>query len=253
MEKVIELMNEFQIGFHVKKERTLIKTISMIPDVKKPYQIFLSGPQSSKMFIEEEELKKAKDLSIQKNIKMYIHSQYIINLCNSEIDWHTDLLIKNLEYANKFGCKGVVVHVGKYTKQDPKQAIENMYENIKKVIEYATPECPLLLETPAGQGTETLCTPEEFLDFIMRFENDPRIRVCIDTCHVFTSGFCPLEYMEKINHHLIKLVHFNDSKTKCGQCVDRHELIGEGFIGMEKMKEIAEYGKKYQFDMLYEG
>jgi len=251
---LLSFMDTFQIGFHTKKEKTLMKTILSLPDSTKPYQIFLGNPQSSKLSIDSEELNKTKNLIIEKNAKVYIHSPYIINLCNSEIDWHTNLLIKNLEYSNQAGFKGVVVHVGKYTKQDQKKAIDIMYENIKKVIEYATPECPLLLETPAGQGTETLCTPDKFLEFMTRFENDPRIRVCIDTCHVFTSGSCPLEYIQKLNtNNLIQLIHFNDSKTKCGDCVDRHELIGEGYIGMEKMEKVAEYCKEYKFDMVYEG
>ena len=34
-------------------------------------------------------------------------------------------------------------------------------------------------------------------------------------------------------------VHFNDSKNPCGSHKDRHEKLGQGFIGMEAMKRIA--------------
>ena len=83
------------------------------------------------------------------------------------------------------------------------------------------------------------------------------IRICVDTCHVFASGYDdPLEYIQyiqKIDKNLLKLVHYNDSKTSCGSCLDRHELIGNGHIGFEKMKKIAEYCHSHKISMVYEG
>ena len=37
----------------------------------------------------------------------------------------------------------------------------------------------------------------------------------------------------------LKAVHFNDSKNPCGAAKDRHEKLGQGFIGMEGMKRFA--------------
>ena len=132
------------------------------------------------------------------------------------------------------------------------QALENMRLTILDALEFATPECPLLLETPAGQGTETLKDRTEFLDFVVSF-GDPRLALCVDTCHVFTCGHDPLDYVIQAHHTgLLRLVHFNDSETACGACVDRHAYIGTGHIGPDKMKEIAEFCASVKVDMVVE-
>jgi deoxyribonuclease-4 len=122
-------------------------------------------------------------------------------------------------------------------------------------MEQATAECPVLLETPSGQGTETLVGQDEFIAFFQQFD-DPRLRICVDTCHVFAAGIDPLTYIkavEQVNPHLLQLIHLNDSKAPCGSCVDRHEAIGQGHIGMEKMREIIVYGESKRYPMVYEG
>ena len=43
-----------------------------------------------------------------------------------------------------------------------------------------------------------------------------KIKICIDTCHVFATGHESLEYLEKWNKRFpssIVLVHYNDSKV----------------------------------------
>ena len=37
----------------------------------------------------------------------------------------------------------------------------------------------------------------------------------------------------------LKAVHFNDSKNERGSHKDRHEKLGQGFLGLEAMKRIA--------------
>jgi deoxyribonuclease-4 len=238
-----QLLREmYFIGFHAPKQKTLMDTIRSFPDYKKPYQIFLGGPQSSQLRIEDGELAAAGSLVAEKGVNLYVHSQYIINLCTAGGDnWNVALLKKNLQYAAAIGCKGVVVHVGKSTTTAVPEALESMRKNIVACLEDATEECPLLLETPAGQGTETLTEVDDFLGFVTGIA-DPRLRVCVDTCHVFACGHKPLEYLGKFEEHpgLLKLVHYNDSAAPCGSCVDRHAFMGSGHIGMDGMRQIAE-------------
>ena len=117
----------------------------------------------------------------------------------------------------------------------------HMRSNILAALEHATPECPLLLETPAGQGSEVLRTWTEFAAFVSAIA-DPRLRICIDTCHVFACGEDPHTYLSKfLSAHpaMTQLIHFNDSATPCGSCLDRHAFCGQGHIGIEKMTAIA--------------
>ena len=130
----------------------------------------------------------------------------------------------------------------------------NMKANMLEALQHATPSCPILLETPAGQGTEVLRTWADFAGFVADI-GDARLRICIDTCHVFACGHDPLDYLTRtIQAHpsLTKLIHFNDSATACGSCTDRHANIGQGYIGMEKMSSIAHYAVKSSVPMLVE-
>jgi deoxyribonuclease-4 len=220
------------------------------------------------MHISDDELAATAGAIQQTGLKLFIHSQYLINLCQTpgvDDDYHTKLLIKNLQYGRAIGSKGVVVHVGKYTDKPLQIAMANMRTNLLLALEHATPECPILLETPAGQGTETLQNQYEFTDFVLSlgatknadgtWKTDPRIRVCVDTCHVFACGYQPLDYVKHITTHaknLIKLIHYNDSATPCGSHLDRHAYMGTGHVGMEGMTNIAKHCHAHNLPMLIE-
>jgi len=241
------IQQRFEIGIHINKLPSLYDTIMEMNTIQ-PFQIFLGSPTSAKLSISDEEIALA--LSVMGRKRVYVHTPYIINLCK---DGNRDeLLIKNIKYAVAIGCKGVIVHVGKTTKQDVSVAMEHMRLAVLDALQFATPECPLLLETPAGQGTETLTIRDEFLAFVMSF-GDPRLAICVDTCHVFTNGHDPLEYVKAAyDTGLLRLIHFNDSATTCGACVDRHAYIGTGHIGVDKMTKLAAFGSACGVDMVVE-
>ena len=70
---------------------------------------------------------------------------------------------------------------------------------------------------------------------------DNRVRVCLDTCHLHAAGYdlsdsvkfkkFLKEFDEMIGLLKLELVHINDSRDRLGDLRDRHENIGEGFVG----------------------
>jgi len=246
-----------EIGCHVGKAKTITDTIRAVAHSPAPYQIFLSGPQNSNIKADDKDLASALALVEESGARIFVHSQYLINLANKENQdaWHEKLLIKNLQVCKAFGGQGVVVHVGKSVKLEKTEAIAQMRGAIGRCLEHATEDCPLLLETPAGQGTELLTDMKEFLDFVESF-GSKKLRVCLDTCHVFASGHDPKIYLETAlaRPGLLKLVHYNDSLGACGSCVDRHAHIGsgEGLIGFPKMSEIASICTAHDIPMIIE-
>jgi deoxyribonuclease-4 len=163
-----------------------------------------------------------------------------------------------MEYGAKLGAKGVVVHVGKYTNQELSIALDNMSNAVSQILEKTDSSCPLLIETPAGQGTEMLRDMVEFSEFIKKFmPEDPlvssKIGACLDTCHVFASGHKPSEYIQYIGDRgLLRLVHYNDSNDICGSCKDRHALVGQGHIGIAEMTAVADYCGANKISMVIE-
>jgi deoxyribonuclease-4 len=241
-----KIRRECLIGSHIQKLPTLKATFESAPNTQAPWQIFLGSTQSSKLNIKDADIVAGAAVLAETKTRFFVHSPYIINLCHAptaDDNWHQELLKKNLRYAAAAGCKGVVVHVGKATTIPLTQALANMRTNILACLEAATPACPLLLETPAGQGTEVLTDADEFITFVQSFA-DPRFRICLDTCHTFVCGQDPLSYIKKVqaaDPTLLTLIHYNDSAVPCGCRKDRHAFMGTGHIGMEKMEEIARH------------
>ena len=250
------LQAKYGIGTHIEKGK-LVETLHSLSSVSHPVQMFLGSTLSSKLVIKEEEVTAAAAALKPFSHNAYVHSPYIINLSNepgSKDDYGVGLLIKNLDYAKRIGFRGVVVHVGKSVNRPVEEAVENMRLNLLTAMESATTACPILLETPAGQGTELLTEYDDFVDFVASFK-DERIRLCLDTCHVFASGYCPYEYLQgviKDDPALLKLVHFNDSHGACHSCVDRHAFIGTGAIGLETLTKVADVCSKAGIDMVIE-
>jgi deoxyribonuclease-4 len=243
------IREKYLIGSHIQKLPTLKATFESAPNTAAPWQIFLGSTQSSKLNIKDADIAAGAAVLAHTKTRFFVHSPYIINLCQApaaageDASWHTELLKKNLRYASSAGCRGVVVHVGKSTKLPLTEALANMRANILACLEAATPACPLLLETPAGQGTEVLTDADEFITFVQSFA-DPRFRICLDTCHTFVCGQEPLTYIKKVqaaDPALLTLVHYNDSAVPCGCRKDRHAFMGTGHIGIEKMEEIARH------------
>lgn len=241
-----QICNCHKIGSHILRKGTFCNSISHITDGSRAWQLFLTNNMSARVNVKEEDIVATKVHIEATGARIFIHSPYIINLCatpeGDDDNYHTGCLAETTRIAAAMGCRGVVVHVGKTTTRSPEEAMANFRANIRTCLEAATPNCPILLETPAGQGTETLTSWEEFMGFVTEF-NDPRLRVCIDTCHVFACGHDPLEYIRRTVRErpaLLKLIHYNDSEAECGACLDRHAYMGLGKIGIDTMRAIAE-------------
>lgn len=237
----LEVCQDYCIGCHHKRVGSIAETIQAMPKDGKPFQIFLGSPQSANFNVKEKDIDAAREALKEHPAPVFVHAPQILNLSKDDAPWAIHCLKEQLRVAAAIGLRGVVVHVGKAVGQDVKVAVEIMRQNVAKVLEAATEDCPLLLETPAGQGTETLRSQEEFVGFVRSFA-DKRFRMCIDTCHIFACGHNPLAQIQKTlrdDDTLVKLIHYNDSATPCGSLKDHHAFVGSGHIGLKTMAKIA--------------
>ena len=229
---------EFGIGAHVARMPSLADTILGLPRGR-PAQIFLGSPRGGALRISDADVAAAAEAVAATNSRLYVHAPYTINLCR--MDNGVNCLLQQLRMAAAIGCRGVVVHVGKAVGLP--DAMANMRANVVAAAAGATSECPLLIETPAGQGTETLTDRDEFLAFVVETTLGapfPTVAICVDTCHVFACGHDPADFVARARATgLLRLVHFNDSAGAFGSRVDRHAEIGAGLIGADRMRELA--------------
>jgi deoxyribonuclease-4 len=222
-------------------------------------QIFVDPLLVSK---KSSEYKEFKGFIIKNGIKLIIHASYTINLAREWDEYSTGIqqFIAEINASYELGADAIVVHMGKKLELEKGEAYNNMYMSLLHVHDQ-TKNSPIkiLLETSTGQGSEICYKIEEFAYFFKKLSKNKnkaissRFGICVDTCHIFAAGYdlstksAVYMYIEAFEELIglrhINLIHLNDSKRELGSNVDRHENIGQGFIGKGGLLEFAKYFK----------
>jgi deoxyribonuclease-4 len=262
-----QLVREFcvispHIGSHVKREKTLMQTVSQ-QDPYQPIQLFLSGRMQLNHKIADNDLAKSLDHIQTSGMKVFVHMPYSINLARLEFktgDVHRqpknidDTLIEHLQTTASFGGRGAVVHIGNQVEMEYSKAMENMHTNVSIAASFATPECPLLIETDSGGSL--INNPEDLADFWFSLDESIRdqVAICLDTCHVFAAGYNNLDTLLMFHRRgvPVRLVHYNDSKFPKGSKKDRHAKFGQGLIGHQELISVAKFCTAYDIPMVTE-
>ena len=107
----------------------------------------------------------------------------------------------------------------------------------------------VLLETMTGKGSEVGGRFEELREILDRVTLSSHMGVCLDTCHVNDAGYDIVndldgvltEFDRVVGLKRLRAVHINDSKNPLGARKDRHEKIGQGFIGTEGILRVMRH------------
>ena len=217
--------------------------------------IYLGAPQNTRRApIEKykyEEYKK-KYSHIIKSENIIVHAPYIVNPSNPDkADFAVTFISDEIERMNYIGAKYLVLHPGASLKFGKEIAIKTLINSLNKILSQ-TNNVEIILETMSGKGTEVGSNLEE-LEYVIKKINNPRLGICLDTCHIWDSGYdiknnlnsfiLKLENMDLLKW--VKVIHLNDSKNDLSSHKDRHENIGKGFIGFQALKEFL-YSNKFQ-------
>lgn len=179
------------------------------------------------------------------------HAPYTLNPCSAKPEARefarmcmTDDLVRMEAVPHSY----YNFHPGSHVKQGAEYGIELIARLLNEVL---VPEqtTTVLLETMAGKGTEVGRTFEELAAIIERVELADHVGVCLDTCHVWDGGYDIVgdldgvleEFDRVVGLSRLRAVHINDSKNPCGAHKDRHEKIGQGFIGVEAFERIVNH------------
>lgn len=221
------------------------------------------------------EKKEIKDLLKKYDIKLFIHGSLRVNICNPlngkhkrRYLWAVNNVIHDLNYSTQINGKAVIIHLGyaksKYYELTEKEAINNCIKSIKYILKNSKPRSKLLIETPAQSGSKVGHKLEDFAK-VFNGSKDKRLGVCVDTQHIFTSGYDIRtvegvnDYFDKLNKLIgiknVKLIHINDSEVEFHAMRDRHASIGNGYIfknNYEPLKRICEIALKNNIPMVLE-
>jgi deoxyribonuclease-4 len=111
---------------------------------------------------------------------------------------------------------------------------------LRQALERCNETTWLCMENTAGSGDTVGRSLEELAAISDALDRHPRLGVCLDSCHLFASGYDitkPAELddlIDRLDQEIgldrLRCLHVNDSKTPLGSNVDRHDNIGDGLI-----------------------
>lgn len=178
------------------------------------------------------------------------HDSYLINLASPDTDLRAkslDSFKTELRRCHALGLDALVSHPGNFI-DDRDSGIARNADAITQALEQEVGPTMLLMELTAGQGTVLGSTFTEMADLLSRIPNtlQKRLGVCLDTAHIWAAGYDVVtsyddvwkRFDDEIGIARLGCIHLNDSKAKLASHLDRHELIGEGTIGVETFRRI---------------
>lgn len=236
------------IGAHVGSSGGLSRAITRACDIgANCIQIFASAPQQWRAPAHADgEVEKFCSGSREHSIcPVFLHAIYLLNPSgpNEELRQKSVASMRDyLRWGARLGASGVVIHLGSSAGTTPEEAADNLTASLALALEEPS-DVPLLLETSAGTRNSMGSTFGAIGAQLKRLDAGDRAAVCLDTAHVWAAGYDVAsaeglertldEFDREIGLDKLLLIHANDSKVALGGTRDRHENIGEGFIGAD--------------------
>lgn len=188
------------------------------------------------------------------------HASYLLNLGSSDRTLMKKSVIsaqEELERCERLGIPYLVIHCGSHTRSNEQICLQQIADNLNKILDTISGKTMILIENMAGQGSTIPYTFEQIAELHKQSLFKKRLGVCFDTCHAFAAGYdfrTPQTYKQMWNNfdkiiglkHL-KVIHINDSKGTLGSRIDRHADIGKGQLGREAFRLL--FNDKRFFDI----
>ena len=256
-----------RIGAHVSSAGGISKAVGRATEIGcEAIQIFGSSPQGWAFKpIDGEEIEAFRGNMAEAGMgPVFLHAIYLINLGTQkqdQLEKGIQSLINYMGLASSIGATGVIAHPGSHGGGGYEAVFPQTGAAIQQVLQNS-PEGPsLLLENMAGMG-QHIGAKFHHLGQVLKAVDSPRLWVCLDTQHAFAAGYDLTnsqgieamidEFDRDVGLGNLLAVHANDSKRPCGSGVDRHDNIGEGFIGEDGFAAIMGHPAFHQVPFLLE-
>ncbi len=174
------------------------------------------------------------------------HALYLINLASPKEDIYeksVTALRNTVGVACAIEADAVVFHIGSHLGAGFEVGLQHVVPALESVLDRCSETTWLCMENSAGAGGTIGRSIEELATILERLDRHPRLGVCLDSCHLFVSGFdvTKREELDRVLDELdeaigldrLRCLHVNDSKAPLGSNRDRHENICEGILGEE--------------------
>ena len=181
------------------------------------------------------------------------HDSYLINLGHPDEDGlekSRESFFEEMHRCELLGLDRLNFHPGSHLKRiDEEGSLKRIAESINIALGRSE-GVTAVLENTAGQGSNLGFKFEHLAYIIDRVDDKSRVGVCLDTCHSFAAGYdlrtreaCDATFAEFeriVGFKYLRGMHLNDAMRPLGSRIDRHSPLGDGEIGWECFKYIAQ-------------
>ena len=251
-------------GCHLSVSDGFVETVRTAESIgANTFAFFTRNPRGSKARKEDPKDCENAMLAMKQALfgPLVAHGAYTMNLCTAEAgarDFACEILCDDLRRMALLPGNYYNFHPGSHVGQGVETGISQICDALKKALAPGYP-VTVLLETMAGKGSEVGGRFEE-LKMIMDGVGSNEIGVCLDTCHVHDGGYDIVndldgvlaEFDRIIGLDKLKALHLNDSKNPFGSHKDRHELLGDGNLGIELFRNVVNHPVLGKLPMILE-
>ena len=248
-----------RIGFHAPIKGGLHNALIVAKEIGcDTVQIFSRNPRgwAAKPLSEADISLFRKTRRLTKLKPVVVHCNYLVNLAAADdliLQKSRESFREEVERSLLLGVDYLVVHPGSARGSCEADGIRTCSASLKFACRgLKMGKLKILLENTAGQG-ECIGHRFEHLREIMDACPNLPLGVCFDTAHAFTAGYDIREedglasLIDRIESTVrtknVRAIHFNDSRAAYNSRVDRHWHIGEGHIGTEALRRVAQHPK----------
>jgi len=173
-----------------------------------------------------------------------VHALYLCNLAAPDdviYGKSVETMRITVDAASAIGADGVIFHVGSHLGAGFEAGLERTAAALTQILERCDGDTWLLMENSAGAGATIGRSLEELAALLERLDRHPRLGVCLDSCHLYASGYdvtepavvdaLVAEVDKQMGIERLRALHINDSAAPLGSNLDRHANILEGLMG----------------------
>ncbi len=214
------------------------------------FQFFTRNPRGgSAKALDPEDVTRFRDFAAQAGIPVILaHAPYTLNGCSGDENvrrFARETMADDLRRMEATPGNLYNFHPGSHVGQGVEAGITLIAQMLNQTL-FPEMTTTVLLETMAGKGSEVGGRFEELREILDRVELSARMGVCLDTCHLNDAGYdvagdldgVLTAFDKVIGLERVRAVHVNDSKNPLGARKDRHEKIGEGFLGLDAIVRV---------------
>ena len=243
-----------KIGCHLSASRGYLHMGKEIISIGgNTFQFFTRNPRGgSAKPLDEADTAAFRQFAAEHGIEVILaHAPYTLNGCSADPairDFAARTMADDLQRMEATPGNLYNFHPGSHVGQGTEAGITMIADMLNGLLR---PEqtTTVLLETMAGKGSEVGGRFEELREILDRVTLKEKMGVCLDTCHVHDAGYDIVNHPDEVLAEFdrvigldrLRAVHVNDSKNPLGARKDRHEKIGDGFIGTEAILRLMRH------------